>query len=384
MVNQDLKKWEKEILFLDSEAYYHELKKDIRASQHYITLEMYIFHYDTVGKSITEELILAKKRGVEIEIVVDGIGSYHFYQYFYPIFKKHDIKVKIFNPLPLYHPFLNAMPVINKSFVIFKRLWKINHRDHRKIITIDKKILYTGSFNLISAQNTTSKKIKWVDIGVKVIGDNVEYAVLNFKKIFKKKEYFRYKKKLPKNIYKKWIYQPLRLNQTLPMRLFYQKDFIQRIMTSKKRIWIMTPYFIPRRKIIKEIAKASSHGVDVKILISKVTDVHFFKWLQYFYFEFLLKRDVKIYLQTDKTLHAKNFIIDDFMTVGSTNLNHRSFIHDLEVDLVVEEEKNKRILEEHFLRYTNEKQRITMKDLESRSMIDRFICRFLFLFRYWF
>ena len=146
----------------------------------------------------------------------------------------------------------------------------------------------------------------------------------------------------------------------------------------------MTPYFIPKRRLIRALGKAAKRGIDVRILISQKTDIHVFKWLQYFYFAYLLKNGVKVYQFTESVLHAKNYIIDDFMTIGSTNLNHRSFIHDLEVDLEVQDEHNKKMIEDNFLKSSMYQKSITLEGLRQRPMWDRFLSRLLFIFKYWF
>ena len=93
---------------------------------------------------------------------------------------------------------------------------------------------------------------------------------------------------------------------------------------------------------------------------------------------------MKVYQYTDSVLHAKNYIIDDFMTIGSTNLNHRSFMHDLEVDLVVQNEDNKKAVEDHFVSSITEQKTITLEGLKQRPLWDRVLSRLFFMFKYWF
>jgi cardiolipin synthase len=168
------------------------------------------------------------------------------------------------------------------------------------------------------------------------------------------------------------------------MRRYFYKNFLDRIDLSQKRIWLTTPYFIPKRRMIKLLARAAKRGVDVRILISFQTDVPIFRTLQYFYYEYLLKKGVKIFQYTNTILHAKSYIIDDWYTIGSSNLNHRSFMHDLEVDLIVQEEKNMRKIEQDFLESTQDSTPITMNLLNKRPLIDKILARLFFIFKYWF
>src|SRR5688500_6514568 len=102
----------------------------------------------------------------------------------------------MYNPLPLYHPYRGKLSILRKCQVLFSRLNKLNRRNHRKIITIDHRIMYACSFNITSEHTSYHKEKAWKDMGVRVTGDYVKFAVLNFKKIWKLRDYYRYKKHL--------------------------------------------------------------------------------------------------------------------------------------------------------------------------------------------
>lgn len=376
--------WKSEDIFYDGDEYFDHLIKDIDRAQHYITVEIYIFNDDLLGKKLTSHLLNAHQRGVKIQIIVDGIGSYGFFDKLHGIFQKKGIMVKMYNPLPFYHPYYGKLSFIRKIQVFGARLWRLNRRNHRKIITIDHTIMYTGSFNFTAEHTSDHLEKPWKDMGVRVTGDHVKFAVLNFKKIWKLRDFFRYKKQLKGAVNLNWRQSPIRLNNTLFMKRYYYKNFLQRIQKAEKRIWLMTPYFIPKRRLIRTLGKAAKKGVDVRVIISLKTDVQFFRWLQYFYYAYLLKKGVKVYQYTDSVLHAKSYIIDDFITIGSTNLNHRSFIHDLEVDLAIQDSDNKKDIEEHFLTSTMTQKTITLEGLKHRPLMERVLSRLFFLFKYWF
>ncbi len=376
--------WKSERVFLDGDEYFDHLLKDIDQAQHSITVEMYIFNDDLLGKMVMNHLINAHQRGVKVQIVVDGIGSFGFFDKLNAQFLKHGMVVKMYNPLPFYHPFYGKLTFLKKFQVFATRMWRLNKRNHRKIITIDQTIMYTGSFNITAEHTKYHTDVPWKDMGMRVTGDHVKFAVLNFKKIWKLRDYFRFKKQLRGQQAINWRVSPLRLNNTLFMKRYFYKNFLQRIKKAEKKIYLMTPYFIPKRRMIRALGKAAKRGVDVRILISFKTDVKFFKWLQYFYYAYLLKKGVKVYQYTDSVLHAKNYIIDDFMTIGSTNLNHRSFMHDLEVDLVIQDVDNRKKVEEHFIASSESQRAITLEGLKQRPLWDRILSRLFFTFKYWF
>lgn len=377
--------WLSEQVYFEGDDYFRSLLQDIDAAKSSITIEVYMFLNDSLGKKVQEALIRARERGVHIQIIVDGIGSYEMDQKFIDRLHQVGIKLRVYNPLPFYHPFYGNLTWLKKFRVTHKRTWRMNKRNHRKIFIIDEDILYTGSFNITAIHTTEHTEKAWQDMGVRVTGPNVKFGTLNFKKNWKLRDYTRYKRYLRKSGSQfSWKTFPLRLNQNLLMRKFFFNELLRRLRTSESKIWLTTPYFVPKRKLIRALAQASRRGVDVTVLISQKSDVPFFRTLQYFYYGYLLKNNVKIYHYTNTVLHAKNYIIDDWMTIGSSNLNHRSFLHDLEVDLIILSDENKKKVEEHFQSSLVQENKITQDVLDKRHWLDKLVGRILFTFKYWF
>ncbi|HXH30367.1 MAG TPA: phosphatidylserine/phosphatidylglycerophosphate/cardiolipin synthase family protein [Bacteriovoracaceae bacterium] len=379
-----VKFWTKEEVFSNGDQYFDRMLADIDQARSEIFIEIYIFNDDELGTKIAAHLLEASKRGVKIEVIIDGLGSYTFYHRLGPLFETAGIQVKMYNPLPFYHPYYGDITYKKKWNMFANRLMRLNIRDHRKIVIIDSRILFTGSFNITSEPTRFHGTNPWKDMGARVEGAHVKFAVLNFKKIWKLREYSRYKKLLKGTVLPNWRHSPLRLNNTLYMKRHFYKSFIKKINAAEENVWLMTPYFIPTRRMIQAMGKAARRGVDVRILLSSNPDVNVFKWLQYFYHSYLINKGVKIYHYSFSILHAKNYIIDDWITVGSSNLNHRSFLHDLEVDLVIQERENIQILKNHFCELTPPEKQITEEIIKHWPFWDRIISRLFFLFKYWF
>lgn len=375
--------WETEELFFDGDQFFDRLIKDIEAARDSITVEVYIFNDDLLGRKMAAHLVAAQIRGVKVQVIVDGVGSYNFYNRLSGLFSKRGVTVKTYNPLPFLHPFYGKVNFLRKLQIYVLRFLRLNKRNHRKIVTIDEHILYSGSFNFTAEHTSFHHASKWKDMGVRVSGQMVKYAVLNFKRNWKLRDYYRYKKVLKKLPRSNWRHSPLRMNHTLMMKRYFYKNFLNNIHRAQKRIWFVTPYFIPRRRIIRLLGAAAARGVDVRLLTTWKTDVKLFRTLQFFYYPYLLSKGVKVFQYSDSVLHAKNYIIDDWMTIGSTNLNHRSLIHDLEVDLVVQDEENKKKVEEHFLEMTGKLELVTIEKMKGLTFADRMMSRLYFLFRYW-
>lgn len=375
--------WHKEDVFLDGDQYFDFLIRDIDAAQKLITIEIYIFNDDLLGQRITRHLIAAHKRGVKVQIIVDGVGSYGFFDRLYGEFAAQGIIVKMFHPLPLLHPHYGNLSFKQKVEAFFTRLWRMNQRNHRKIITLDSSTMYVSSYNFSIEHTRDYHETKWKDMGVRVEGEYVKVAVLNFKKIWNLKDYFTlYRQVRP--LLKKIKHSPLRMSSTLFMKRYLYRDLLQKINRSERRIWLVTPYFIPKGRLIRALGRAAARGVDVRILISKKTDVRLFRSLQFFYYPYLLQKKVKVFQYTETVLHAKNFIIDDFITIGSSNLNHRSLLHDLEVDLSIQKQINKEIITKDFIQSAQSELEITLEHLKQRTLFDTFLSRLFFVFKYWF
>ena len=376
--------WDDEEIFFDGDQYFDRLLNNIDQAKHLITVEIYIFNDDSLGQKLARHLIQAHLRGVEIQIVVDGVGSYGFFDKLYGLFLAAGVHVKMFHPLPLYHPLYKKLSFKKKLNAFFTRLGRMNQRNHRKIITIDSHIMFVGSYNFSIEHIKEYKETKWKDMGVRVEGQNVKIALLHFKKIWKVRDYWRFRRQIKTLLAKNLKYSPLRLNHTLFMKRFYYRDLLQKINRSQDRIWLMTPYFIPKRNLIRALGKAAQRGVDVRILISSKTDVKLFQALQFFYYPYLATRGVKIFQYVETVLHAKIFIIDEWITVGTSNLNHRSILHDLEVDLSIQDPRNRDKIVEDFIRSTPPEQEITNERLKLRTVFDKFLARLFFVFKYWF
>jgi cardiolipin synthase len=241
--------------------------------------------------------------------------------------------------------------------------------------------MYTGSYNFTAEHTRFHTEKKWKDLGVRVVGSQVKIAVLSFKKIWNLKEYRQYKK-IEKNYIKNIA--SIQLNHSVFMKQLYYRQLLRNIRNAKDRIWLITPYFIPTGAFIRALGKAAARGVDVQILTSSKSDVKIFQTLQFFYYPFLLKKGAKVYQYTETVLHAKSFIIDDWITIGSSNLNHRSLIHDLEVDLAIQRGDNRKRIEIDFITSTQSQLEVTKKHVDQRSLWDRFLSNLYFIFKYWF
>lgn len=369
-------------MFTDGSRYFDEILSDIKQAQHIIYIEMYIFTVDKLATRIVDALIAASERGVNVRVLVDGAGNPLWGGQMTKKMERAGIATRIFHPLPW------RLWQWSRSFVRLPKLIKalyllvnINSRNHRKVILIDHKIVYTGSFNISKCHlNKDDDGDNWHDTGVKIISEDTTdlqqalNAAWNHIPVKERiKEFFQHINQNP----------IFRLNNTRHRRRILYKRLLRRIDNATQRIWITNAYFVPDSFLLKKLRDAASRGLDVRILLPHYSDVIVMPWAStQFYFQ-LVKTGVRIFEYLPNILHSKTLIIDDWMTVGSSNLNHRSLRHDLEVDVNVRLDATKLQIEQQFLTDLEQSKEISINNYWQRPVYQRVVGWLALYMKYW-
>lgn len=371
----------KEVILIDDD-YLKTLIVDINNAKKTIDLEVYIFEADSVGKAVADALCNAAKQGVKIRVLVDGVGSVTWGGKITDQMELAGIETRIFHPLPwkfLHWRRANYLPA---AFIkkIFYLLSKLNSRDHRKICIIDKKIVYVGSANINDHLSDDVIVKKWRDTTVKIMNVNTDEIQYAFDKAWGRIPIEKHLFSIFKKINSKSIFH---LNYSWRLRHRHYKQLIKRISNCKKRIWVTNAYFVPDSHLLKKLEKASQKGIDVRILIPGKSDIVFMSMVSTTFYSSLLKSGALIYEYLPTILHAKILILDDWIVVGSSNLNYRSFLHDLEVDVDIRSDENKDVIKKQFLSDISLSRQIKYEDLNKQTIYRKILGRFILLIRYW-
>jgi len=379
--------WATETVFHRAREFYAAVLEDVARARHSIDLEVFIFDDDALGRHVAEALKEAAQRKVAVRVMADGLGARQWAKRFIPGLLEAGVDARVFRPMPWL--FLNlATRRITPLKRMIRLLTSINRRNHRKVWIIDGRIAYVGSIN-ISAHHLAEAggDIEWRDTAVRVEGAQVAALAWGFGKEWVRSWQFRFQKKryaahtpLPRPFSPKGL---VRLNERGKSRRWLFKDLLHRVSSSQRRVWITNPYFVPARRLARDLCRAAERGVDVRLLVPRYPDVFFIRWVTAAFFKPLLHSGVRIFEYLPHVLHAKLLQIDDWATIGSSNLNHRSLIHDLEVDLVITHEESKASLERQFLLDLKQSVEITPLTLKERSWLGSLAGRLLLLFRYW-
>lgn len=379
--------WDSEQVFHHAHDFYGAVLGDIARAQRTIDLEIYIFSDDDVGHRFMEALREAAGRGVRVRVIGDGFGASGWAAHHVPGLLEAGVEARVFRPMPwrLLKMAANRLTLLNNMVGLFMTL---NRRNHRKLWLVDGRIAYVGSLNISKNHLETAEGgANWRDTGVRVEGPAVAEMAWAFEKTWSIswrfggwKRLFHGRHSMPKPRRHSCL---VRLNDRIKSRKGLFRDLLNRISFSKRRVWITTPYFIPSRRLVRRLCRTARRGVDVRILIPRRPDVRFVQWVAAAYFDLLLPSGVRVFEYLPGVLHAKLVRIDDWATVGTSNLNHRSMLHDLEVDLVVTHDESKASLERQFLLDLTQSEEVTERTLESRSWMSALAGRILLLFRYW-
>ena len=323
----------KVVLLQDGPATFQAMSSAIRGARDHIHLETYIIEDDEVGKAFADALIGKQAQGVQVTLIYDSVGAIKTPKEYFKRLTDSGIKVMEFNPI-------NPLTA--------RKGWEVNQRDHRKLLIVDGRIAFLGGINISSVYSGgsfshASKRRPdgsppWRDTHLQVEGP----VVAEFQKLFlstweKQKGETLAPRKLfpPPAIRGKEVVRAIGSSPDEPYSLIYA-TLISAIGAAETSVSLTNAYFVPDAQLRTALTDAAKRGVDVKLILPGKTD----SWMVFHAgrasYDELLRGGVKIYERHDALLHSKTALIDGvWSTVGSTNLDWRSFLHNDEVNAVI-------------------------------------------------
>jgi cardiolipin synthase len=378
-------------LLQDGPATYSAMFAAIESARDHINLETYILDDDEVGRRFADALIAKQKKGVQVNVIHDSVGTLFTPKEFFKRMTDAGIKVLEFNPV---NP-KNA-----------RKGWDINQRDHRKLLIVDGKVAFLGGINISSVYSSGSfsrsggsgsggssgrpapgKDGKaWRDTHVRLQGPVVaEYQRLFLGTWAKQKgaplperQYFP-----PLQQVGNQIVRAIGSSPDEPFSLIYA-TLLSAIGAAETSVHITMAYFAPDPQFLAALESAARRGVDVTLILPSQTD----SWLIFHagrrFYTSLLKAGVKIYERRGVILHSKTAVIDGvWATVGSTNLDWRSFLHNDELNAVVLGGDFGQQMEAVFAKDLAASQPVTLTEWKRRPLQDRMKETFASIWEYW-
>lgn len=359
-----------ETIYNNGDHFFDSLKNSIAEAKTFIHLETYIFEQDRTGLAILNLLAEAAQRGVSVQLLLDGLGSASWTFSDAATWREKGIKLKFFHALP----WQKRPSSIWKLFTLKKitlGFFKLNRRNHRKICLIDSDLVFVSSMN-VSDRHLPSicGDLAWRDVGVKI--QNMQGSV--------SKNYFS-------DARDTWNFSQqhhgYRWKKISKLKKQEYKYLLHQISIAKEKIWITNPYFVPDFRLTRAICKSAREGVDVKILLPDHSDVFGIKFATESFYYALLALKVEIYEFRPTMLHAKILIVDDWVSVGSFNLDFRSIFYNLETSVVLSDIKNVETMKKQFADDLRTSTKIELHSWKERSWIHRGLEKFFLLFQGW-
>ena len=347
--------WSSEQIYFSATRWFSDIQRDISSAQHTICLQTYIFNIDAVGEPLLEALCAASRRGVEVRVIADGVGSANTIVFLQNMLQKNDAELHVYHPLP-WQWITDRLEHDNGLARFFERLMRVNNRQHSKLLLIDDSIAWTGSFNITDDHiENNGRGMDWKDCGVRVSGERCLLLGEFFNAVWRRdisllSPYF--------------LFHPT-TNFSPALRRRRLRVLLQNIHGAQQRIWIISAYFSPIQRIVRALKKASLRGIDVRIMVPAHSDVRFFPALASTYYADMLRAGIHIHEYEEGILHSKIILIDDAPVVGSSNMNHRSALHDVELDIEIFSKESIKHIEGDFSSSKKKCRDITLENISS-------------------
>ncbi len=340
--------------------------KEIESAVHHIHLQSYIFDDDSTGQKFKNLLVRKALQGVEVKVMVDGVGSFFLRRSIVNEMRDARVEVIVFSPLRLVMPFS-----------------KINYRNHRKVLLIDGKIAFMGGVNIADRYCYGALGGGWHDTHIRIRGE----SVFSLQACFLMDRNFALNRR--KWHFKKKYYPPIEINNDRLVRgqhIYSQiissgpdsdwssimQCYFSAITAAKRHIYIVTPYFTPCETILNALKIAALGDVDVKLMLPENSDTRIAHWSTMSYIAELLEAGVKIYLFKKGFNHSKVISIDGLMSiVGSANMDVRSFEHNFEIMGVIYNSDCAGVIEKQFLQDLKHCRQISAGKWAARPLKDK-------------
>lgn len=293
------------------------LIEDIKNARHHIHFEYFYFRRDENCRYIRELLMQKAREGVKVRFIYENIANIDISPRYYNVMREAGVEVLPFTK--------TGLPWIRRH---------LNYRDHRKIVVIDGNIGYTGGMNI-----GKDYFFNWRDTHLRILGNGVYGLQYNFLHAWYESgggfpedlnPYFPLSDKYSENL--------LQIVPDAPDSpwAFQLMGIIWAVENARDYIYIQTPYYLPPDNLLHALKSAAFSGVDVRIMLSKKSDIFFMDPATHSYYEESLQAGIRIFELQGKFSHAKCIVSDDYLSIiGSSNIDFRSLDLSFEINAYI-------------------------------------------------
>lgn len=346
-------------VFTDGYSMYQELFRRIAKAKHHIHLEFYIFENDAVGRLLRDLLIDKAREGVSVRLLYDDVGCWDVNPMFYDEMLCEGIEVRSF---------------LKVRFPQFTS--KVNYRNHRKLAIIDGKVGFIGGMNIALRYLKGVPWGVWRDTHICLKGKAVYGIQTAFltdwfavdRTLLTSAQYFPKIDSVGTSVAQIVTSDPVGEWHDIMLGL------VKAISCAQRYIYVETPYFLPTEQVMAAFQTAALSGVDVRLMIPKKADAFITHKGTMSYLDELMKSGVKVYFYRAGFLHSKLWVADDeWASVGSTNLDFRSFEHNFEANAFFYDEKTVCTMKEIFLEDMKKCMTLSQKIWDKRSFKNKIV-----------
>ncbi|MGG7060215.1 cardiolipin synthase [Clostridium nigeriense] len=349
---------------------FERMKEKLQEASDHIHLEYYIVKNDKIGNEIKDILIQKAKEGVKVRFIIDKVGSIKLNHKYIKDLKKAGVDVVFYSYVlaPLLR-FINT---------------QINYRNHRKIVIIDGKVAFLGGINIGDEYLGLGKLGDWKDCHIMIEGD----CVLGLQSVFLDdfssiKKYNNEQISVLSNVEN--YFKNHSFNGNIPMQIIrsgpdsefpsIMQALIKIISSAKKSINIITPYFIPSEGLMDSLKIAALSGIKISLIFPEKADHFTVNRASQTYLSELKKSGANIYMYNkDAFIHSKLLTVDEkICTIGTANMDIRSFELNYEINSVIYNEDITRELDNIFKNLLKNCRNFNYKEYENRSILTKLI-----------
>jgi len=325
----------------------------LKMAKDHIHFQFYVIDNGRVGDHFKTILIEKAREGVEVRIILDAVGSWSLSNQYIEELKNEGIEVFEFRPVRF--PHLTT---------------RINYRNHRKIVVIDGHTGFIGGLNIADIYLYGDEKLGfWRDMHLKIDGD----AVNSLQTVFLTDWHFVSGKDLEDQKY----FPDTEVSNKCPVQIAtsgpdtewasIMQAYFAAISTAKHYIYISNPYFTPNESILTALKTAALSGIDVRLVLPGKSDFPIHLWSSFSFFEELMRAGVRIFIYDKGFNHGKYMLVDGiFSSIGTANMDIRSFDQNLEANALVYDESVTKKLEQDFANDLNDSQELKLETFLER------------------
>lgn len=318
-------------LLENGEAFFPRVFACIANAQKEVVLETFILFEDKVGLQLHEALIAAARRGVQVDVTIDGFGSPELSNHFISTLRDAGVRMHVFDP----------------GRRLFGQRLNLLRRMHRKIVVIDGELAFVGGINYsadhLADYGPEAKQDYSVEIRGPLVAEIHRFthsALVQGQRYQREREWWRWRRRLrmpPESLPKVGTAScMLVVRDNGEHRNDIERHYRIAIRAARKRIVIANAYFFPGYRFIRELRRAARRGVDVRLILQGEPDMPIVKTAASMLYHRLLGAGVRIYEYCERPLHGKVALMDDeWSTVGSSNLDPLSLALNLEANVII-------------------------------------------------